>query len=219
MRQSPGGSSQPGRTVIRLLVCQEKIFSTGTVIGSVLLAGFPNACSCGGGELSSATRLGYRRRVRRTAPNSHADSGSPASQGQAAVPGSCPGRSRYSYVPKVAAIQKSDWLTPQRERPVRHGWRLGRIVRAITSLHSRVAVWRGSAGRGMAIGQARYALGQRYAEPAIVPRPTGRPRSLYATTAVEIVGGGRRPIKPSGYLDSPRPHLRSRCSPACSGSS
>jgi len=52
-----------GRLVLR---CQEKIFSTGTAIGSVLLAGFPNECSCGGGELSSATRLGYPRRTRLT---------------------------------------------------------------------------------------------------------------------------------------------------------
>jgi hypothetical protein len=55
-------------------------------------------CSCGGGELSSAIRLGYQRRTqythdqrpRRTAPNTHADSGGSASQGRAAVPGNLP---------------------------------------------------------------------------------------------------------------------------------
>ena len=33
-----------------------------------------------------------------------------------------------------------------------------------------------------------------------VPRPTGGPRPVFATTAVELYGGGRRPFKASGCL-------------------
>jgi hypothetical protein len=70
--------------------------------------------------------------------------------------GTCPGRSRYSYVPSYAAIQKNDWLTPQKERPVRFGWRLGRIVRAKAP---RDYASRSGGGRedvGMAQSQARF---------------------------------------------------------------
>ncbi len=87
------------------------------------------------------------------------------------------------------------------------------------SYGSRVAVWRGSGGRWDGHRPSPFYLGQGHADPALVPRPTGGPRPDYATTAVEIDGRGRRPIKPSGYLGGPGPHLRSRCSPDCLGSS
>src|SRR5579871_662987 len=41
---------------------------------------------------------------------------------------------------------KSDWLTLPKACPVRHGWRLGRIVRAMTPLFAKVAIRRGSGG-------------------------------------------------------------------------
>ena len=156
-----------GRTVIRLLVSRENIFH-GNGNRRRFLAGCPNECSCGGQEFSSAIRLGSRRQARRTAPNSHADSGGPASQGRAAVPGTRPGRSRYSCVPSSAAIQKSDWLTPRGERPVRFGWRLGRIVRAKTPRIT-VAVWRGSGGRWDGHWPSPSPLGQPSAEPVCSP--------------------------------------------------
>ena len=105
---------------------------------------------------------------------------------------------------------KSDWLTPRRERPVRHGWRLGRIVRRRLLLSRRS---RGGGGRedlGWPLAKP-VSLGQRYADP--VGPPTHR-RSVtsFATTAVEIYGRGRRPINPAGCLGGPGPHRRSRCS-------
>ncbi len=132
--------------------------------------------------------------------------------------GTCPGRSRYSCVPSIAAIQKATGSLLERKCPVRHGWRLGRSVRANLLGITR----RGLAGVGRTWDGHRpspFYLGQRHADSALVPRPTGGPRPDYATTAVEIDGRGRRPIKPSGYLGGPGPHLRSRCSPDCLGSS
>ena len=124
------GPEIAGRTVIRLLVSSKNIFH-GNGNRRRFLAGCPNEGSCGGEGISSAIRLAYPWRTRhtfgprprRTAPNTHTDSGGPASQGQAAVPGTRPGRSRYAYVPSIAAIQRSDWLTPQKERPVPIGMR------------------------------------------------------------------------------------------------
>jgi hypothetical protein len=148
----------------KALKVKRKYFPRERLSTAFSCAGCPNEGSCGGGELSEAIRLGYPQRTRnthdqpsrRTAPNSHADSGGPAPQGRAAVPETCPGRSRYSFVPSNAAIQQSDWLTPQRECPVRHGWRLGRIVRAMAPSFLVVAIRRGSGGLGMATSQARY---------------------------------------------------------------
>jgi hypothetical protein len=59
---------------------------------------------------------------------------------------------------------------------------------------SRVVVWRGAAGRGMATGQARF-HGDSVRLIPFVPRPTGGARPTFATTAVEIYGGGQRPSK------------------------
>jgi hypothetical protein len=111
----------------------------------------------------------------------------------------------------------SDWLTPRRACPVRLGWRLGRIVRAKAP---RIP-GRGLAGVGRILGwpQAKpVTLGQRHAEPAGPPTHR-RIATCLATTAVEIRGHGRRPIKPSGCLGGPRPHRRSRCSLGWLGSS
>jgi hypothetical protein len=63
-------------------------------------------------------RLGYRQQVRRTAPNSHADCGGPTPQGRAAVPGTAPGRSRYSCVPNTVAIQKATGSLPEGSVPL-----------------------------------------------------------------------------------------------------
>jgi hypothetical protein len=96
--------------------------------------------SCGGGDNSSAIRLLYLRRTqhthgqrpRRTAPNTHADCGGPASQGRAAVPGNLPWPVPIRIRSRHRGHSKSDWLTPRRECPVRQGSRAGRIVRANT---------------------------------------------------------------------------------------
>ena len=63
---------------------------------------------------------------------------------------------------------KSAWLTPRRERPVRHGWRLGRIVRAKTPGIN----GRGRAGVGRTLGwplAKPVTWGQRSADPACPP--------------------------------------------------
>lgn len=98
--------------------------------------------SCGGGDNSSAIRLGYQRRTRnthgqrpkRTAPNTPADSGGPAPQDRAAVPGNLPRPVPILMRSQHRCHSKSDWLIPRKECPVRPGWRLGRIVRANSSL-------------------------------------------------------------------------------------
>ncbi len=60
----------------------------------------------------------------RAAPNTHADSGAPAPRGQAAVPGTRPSRSRYSFVPGFAAIQerRAHLLQGRVQFGKAHGW-------------------------------------------------------------------------------------------------
>ena len=149
--------------------------------------------SCGGGDNSSAIRLAYQRRTRnthdqrsrRTAPNTHADSGGPAPQGRAAVPGTCPGRSRYSFVPSTAAIQKATGSLLEGSVPLgtADGW--GGSSGRSTPFVSRSRSGGGREDVGMAKAKP-VILGQRYADPALVSRPTGGPRPVFATTAVEI---------------------------------
>ena len=143
--------------------CQEKIFSTGTAIDGVLLAGFPNRVAAAAENsprrpgLAIHDRRGSHSANRKGEPHPTVMR-TPAAQTRRTerlCQGTCPGPSRYSYVPKIAAIHKSDWLTPRRECPVRHGWRLGRIVRAKAPSFSEVTRRRGSGGLGMATGQAR----------------------------------------------------------------
>jgi hypothetical protein len=96
-----------------------------------------------------------------------------------------------------------DWLAPPKGRPVRHGWRLGRIVRAKAP---RVPGSRFGGGRedvGMATSQARF-LGTAHAEP-VCPPTHRRAATPLRTTAVEIVGRGRRPFKAAGCLGGPGP--------------
>jgi hypothetical protein len=132
--------------------------------------------SCGGREFSSAIRLTYPgqtrhthdQRSRRTAPNSHADSGGPASQGQAAVPGNLPWPVPILLGSQQRRHSKYDWLAPQRERPVRHGWRLGRIVRANTPVLCGSRSGGGREDMGWPLAKPVF-LGQRYADPVCPP--------------------------------------------------
>ena len=207
-----------GRTVIRLLVSRENIFH-GNGYRRRFSCRISEQGSCGGGDNSSAIRLGYQRqtrhthdqRSRRTAPNRHADSGGPAPQGRAAVPGNLPwpvpihrrsllrrqSKKRLAHSPKGAS--RSVRLTAGADRPgdfsVTHGSRSGG----------------GREDVGMAKSQARSSLGQRHADP-VCPPTHRRTATCLATTAVEICGGGRRPIKAAGYLGGPGPQRRSRCS-------
>jgi hypothetical protein len=133
--------------------------------------------SSGGEGTASATRLRYRRQARppapqgqrRAAPNSHADSGGPAPQGRAAVPGAGPGRSRYSSVPGPAASRKAAGSPPG------GGGQLG-------TAHGRG----GSSGdpssrhRGRQASRARPASHQSGGLPGLRPRTPGRARGPVA---------------------------------------
>ena len=81
-----------------------------------------------------------------------------------AFPASPPFKKRLAHSSK--GVSRSARLAAGADRPGESSWR------------SHVAVWRGSGGLGMATSQARFSLGQRYAEP-VVPRPTGGPRRNY----------------------------------------
>jgi hypothetical protein len=93
--------------------------------------------------------------------------------------GTCPGRSRYAFVPSTVAIQKATGSLSKESVPIgtAGGWgdRPGE-----DSFGLQVAVWRGSGGFGMATSQSAVILGQRYAEP--VGRPTIGP-DLFATAS------------------------------------
>jgi len=124
------GPEIAGRTVIRLLVSSKNIFH-GNGNRRRFLAGCPNEGSCGGEGISSAIRLAYPWRTRhtfgprprRTAPNTHTDSGGPDQKGRAAVPGNLPRQVPIPMRSQHRRHSKSDWLTPQKERPVPIGMR------------------------------------------------------------------------------------------------
>jgi hypothetical protein len=134
------GPEIAGRTVIRLLVSSKNIFH-GNGNRRRFLAGCPNEGSCGGEGISSAIRLAYPWRTRhtfgprprRTAPNTHTDSGGPDQKGRAAVPGNLPrqvpipmrsqhrrhSKKRLAHSPKGAS--RSNWNASDStwERPCR----------------------------------------------------------------------------------------------------
>src|SRR5262249_10740412 len=106
----------------------------------------------------------------RAAPNTHADSGGPAPQGQAAVPGPSPGRSRYASVPSSVAIQRATGSPPPREGPVRHGSRVGRVVRRFLLLRVRGLAGVGRTWDG-AWAPSPYSLRQPRADLVLPPAP------------------------------------------------
>ena len=106
--------------------CQEKIFSTGTAIGSVLLAGFPNRVAAA--AENSPRRPGLAIHGGRGSPSANRK-GEPhptvmrtlAAQPRRAerlCQGTCPGPSRYSYVPSSAASQKATGSLPEGSVPL-----------------------------------------------------------------------------------------------------
>jgi hypothetical protein len=157
-------------------------------------------------------RSTHDQRSRRTAPNTHADSGGPTPEASSGCARELALAGPDTHAFPASPPFKSDWLTPRKECPVRHGWRLGRIVRAKSPVDHGSRSGGGREDVGWPTARAPFSLGQRHADPALVPRPSGGPRPAYTTTAVEIDGRGRRPIKASGCLGSPGPQRRSRCS-------
>src|SRR5262249_21970883 len=133
----------------------------------------------------------------RTAPNTHTDSGGPAPQGQAAVPGNGPGRSRYAFVPRSVASRKAPGSPPRWEGPVRFGSRPGRGVGRWLLVV--VAVRRGSAAPwDDASASSPHYLRQLRAD--LVGPPTHRRAAAWSVAPPQSkeVGRGRRPIKASG---------------------
>src|SRR5262249_22579864 len=86
----------------------------------------------------------------RAAPNTHADSGGPAPRGQAAVPGTSPGRSRYAGVPSSVAIQTAAGSPPRGRGQVGPAHGGGGSSGACSSFG--VAVRRGSGDVGWCFG-------------------------------------------------------------------
>jgi hypothetical protein len=132
--------------------------------------------SCGGLEFSSAIRLLYLRQTRnahdrcsrRTAPNTHADSGGPASQGRAAVPGNLPwpvpirSRSRHRGHSKATGSL--------RERSVPFGKARGRggsSVRRLLWITGRAPAGVGRIWDGH--WPSPFSRGQRHADPVCPP--------------------------------------------------
>lgn len=127
------------RTLIRFLVSRE-IFSTGTAINGVFLPDVRTrvAAAAWSSPQRSGLFISGGRRTRTASGRGEPHPTlmrTPAAQPQKAerlCQGTCPGPSRYAYVPRNAAIHKATGSLLERERPVRHGWRPGRIIRAKT---------------------------------------------------------------------------------------
>ena len=103
--------------------------------------------------------------------------------------------------PATPPFKKATGSLPEGSVPLgsADGWggSAGRFLRG-----SRVAVWRGSAGRWDGQWPSPFHWDSVTLIP-FVPRPTDGSRPAFTTTAVEIFGCGRCPIKRSGYLDRP----------------
>ena len=127
--------------------------------------------------------------------------------------GTCPGPSRYSYAPSSAAIQKTTGSLPEGSVPLgtAGGWG-GSSGRRLLRYRGRGLVG-GREDVGMAQSQARYHWDSVTLIPHLSPDPPADRDLFLRPSRSKYYGCGRRPIKPSGYLGGPRPHLRSQCSP------
>jgi hypothetical protein len=160
------------------------------------------------GLLSAAgATLGPEGR-RRAAPNTHADSGSPASQGRAAVPGNKPPAGPDTHSFPAPWPFNSGGLSSSRERPVRQGSRAGRIVRRYSSSLG-AAVWRGSGGPwGGASAPSPDSVRQLHADLVLSPDPPPGRRPMTGHRGQGSNRRGRRPIKASGCRDYGPGHTR-----------
>ena len=182
--------------------------STATGRTAFFLTPFLRGHNSGGEGTASATRLGYRQQTRPLASWAH-DEPHPTVMRTLAAPlrrtgrlcqGLCPGRSRYSFVPGAVAIRRSAGSPPGG----------GSSSARLTAGAGRQAFppspgrcGGGRVDRGMVLRhQARLPWDSVTLIP-FVPRPTDGSRPAFTTTAVEIFGCGRCPIKRSGYLDRP----------------
>jgi len=143
---------------------------------------------------------------RRAAPNSHADSGGPAPQGQAAVPGTGPRPVPILMRSPARGHSRSGGLTSPREGPVRPGSRRGRVVRRCLLLFR----GGGPAGVGRTWDGASAPSPQQWRRPRadlVWPPdpPPGRGVAVGHRGSVEV-GRGRRPIKASGCRGCGRGH-------------
>src|SRR5262245_66476014 len=80
------------------------------------------------GLLSAAGAALGPQATRRAAPNTHADSGGPAPQSKAAVPGTVSRPVPMRVRSRPRGQSKCDGLTSSGEGPVWHGSRAGRVV-------------------------------------------------------------------------------------------
>src|SRR5262249_21676977 len=149
----------------------------------------------------AATRLaiGGRRgsgptATRRAAPNTHADSGGPAPQSRAAVPGTVPRPVPILIRSQLRGHSEIDGPPSSGEGPVGLGSRAGRVVRRFLLLRGAVA------GVGWtwddASASSPFSLRQPRADLACPP--THRRGVARYTTADGECGSGRRPIKAAG---------------------
>jgi hypothetical protein len=108
-----------------------------------------------------------------------------------------PGRSRYSFVPRLVATRRATGSPP--ERRVQLGTAHDGGGASGVFLH---CAGRGPAGvgrtTGMTSGSSPYSVRQLHADLVGGPRPTGGPRPGRSDQRGRQVGRGRRPLKASG---------------------
>src|SRR5262245_52889591 len=135
---------------------------------------------CVGSWVTAAVAKGATRRPgllsaadatrRRAAPNTHADSGGPAPQSRAAVPGSAPWPVPILVRSRLRGHSKCDGLTSLAEGPVRHSSRAGRVVRRFLLFPGRRGG--GRVDFGMVPRHQARLTGDSFALIPLVPRPT-----------------------------------------------
>ena len=130
----------------------------------------------------------------RAAPNTHADSGGPASRAGRLCRGQRPGRSRYLHVPGSVAIRSCDGLTSCGR--VQLGRAHGRGGSSSDSSLFQAALRWGSGGPWEGALAPNPLLWDSFALSPFVPRPT--PAALRRAPRSGISGHGRCPIQPAG---------------------
>jgi hypothetical protein len=132
----------------------------------------------------------------RAAPNTHADSGGPAPQGQAAVPGAVSRPVPILIRSRPRGPSKTGGLISSGERPVRHGSRAGRVVRRFLLVGA--AARRGSGGLGMVLRHQARTHGDSLALISFRPPahrlghgPVGPPRSVRKQGAAGVPSNRR----------------------------
>ena len=199
------------RTVIRLLVSSKNIFHGNGNQRRFFLPDFRTRVAAAAEFRPRRSDFGYPRLVRRTAPNSHADSGGTTPKGRAAVPGNLPWPVPIRMRAQLRRHSKSDWLTPRRKCPVRVGWRVGRIVRAMAPCSG----WPRCGGGRVDVGwpQAKPVfLGQRYADPVCPPTHRRSVARLCYHRGRNSTDAAGVPSKRLAAWAAPGPPSRSRCS-------